>query len=66
MRRLKMRCLCCGCDVELYRDSISGPDHYRCGNCFELVELDKLDDIAAKNKDLNRLEEQRNAILAAD
>lgn len=63
MKRLKMKCLCCGQEAELYRDHISGPDHYRCGNCFEVIDFDDLDDIAAKNRELEALDRERERIL---
>lgn len=63
MKRLKMRCTCCREDVELYRDTLSGPDHYRCGNCFEIIELDSLEKIAEQNRELERLDREREEIL---
>jgi len=65
MQRLKTSCHCCGQLVELMRDHISGPDHYRCGNCFEIIDLDELDQLAALNQSLNHIEEERNALLTA-
>lgn len=65
MNRLKMQCICCSQEVELYRDHISGSDHYRCGNCFEVVDLDDLGQIDELNIQLKQLEEKRHALLAA-
>ena len=63
MQRLKAQCHCCGQEVELYRDQISGPEHYRCGNCFEIFNLEDLEGLREMNVELEKLEEKRNAVL---
>ena len=65
MNRMTGICLCCGHSVEWLRDSISGPNHYRCGNCFEIVELDELEAAQQAATEIHQLEEQKNAILTA-
>lgn len=63
MNRLKSQCHCCGQLVELLRDHISGPDHYRCSNCFEIVDLDELDSLAELNDKLTALDQERQELL---
>lgn len=65
MNRLTGICLCCGQQVEWMRDGISGPNNYRCGNCFEILELDELAAAQETAQKIHELEEQRNAILTA-
>lgn len=65
MNRLKTSCHCCGKEVELMRDHISGPNHYRCGNCFEIIDLEDLDNLAALNDALNALDDKRQELLNA-
>lgn len=65
MQRIQAPCSCCGEQVELFRDHISGSDHYRCGNCFELFDLDQVDDLRKLHDSLKKLEEERHAIFAA-
>lgn len=64
MNHLKMQCLCCNCESELIRDHISGPNHFRCGNCFDLVDVKDIPRIEKINAELKILEEKRHAILA--
>lgn len=65
MNRIQAPCSCCNQQVELFRDQISGSDHYRCGNCFELFELDDVERLLKLNDDLKQLEEKRHALFAA-
>ncbi len=64
MNRLIGVCSCCNVQVELLRDHISGPNHYRCGNCFEVYDPYEISQLAAVSDELKKLEEQRHAIFA--
>ncbi len=64
MNRLIAVCTCCGLQVELLRDHISGPNHYRCGNCFEVYDPDEISQLAEVADQLKKLEEQRHAVFA--
>lgn len=64
MHRMIMTCPCCSQVVELYRDGLSGPDKYRCGNCFEIIDQEDLDDVRALQDELARIEEQRKDAYA--
>lgn len=66
MNRLIAPCPACECEVEWLRDHIAGPEHYRCGNCFEVIDLDRIDDLKALSDQLKKLEDQRHAILTAN
>ncbi len=63
MNRLTAPCPCCEQMVEWIRDHISGPDHYRCSNCFEIVSPEDVDDLKLVSTKLKQLEEQKHAIL---
>ena len=65
MNRIKAPCHCCGAQVEMYRDQISGPDHYRCGNCFELYGETEMDSLRDLHDELTKIEEMKHAAIAA-
>ena len=65
MKRLSAPCVCCGVEVELYRDHISGPNHYRCGNCFELYNEEQIAPLRDLADELKELEDKRHALIAA-
>ena len=65
MKRLNCVCACCGEQVELYRDQVSGPQHYRCGNCFEIYDEDQLVPLRDLADKLKEHEEKRHALIAA-
>ncbi len=65
MNRLQAPCVCCNQLVELYRDGLSGPQHYRCGNCFELYSEEQVDALRELHKELKRIEEEKHAAIAA-